>query len=84
MFWVYVLVSDRTGRTYVGSTQDVTARFAQHNSGQSKSTRHGVPWRLVYQQSFATRAEAVRHERYLKTGKGREELSRLIDEAHAR
>ena len=82
MFWVYVLVSDKTNRRYVGSTQDVAARLVQHNLGQSKSTRHGAPWRLVYQEAFATRAEATQRERYFKTGKGREELTRILDERH--
>ena len=73
-FHVYVLISEKTGRSYVGSTDDVSRRLFQHNSGQSKSTRHGVPWRLVQVESFTTRAEAVNRERYYKTGKGREEL----------
>jgi putative endonuclease len=73
-FWVYVLVSQKTGRRYVGSTQDVTKRLRQHNAGHSKSTRHGVPWRLVKTESFLTRAEAVQRERFLKTGQGRREL----------
>jgi hypothetical protein len=41
-----------------------------------KATQHGVPWSLVHSESFASRA--VRRERYYKTGRGREELDRLI------
>ncbi len=74
MFHVYVLVSATTGRSYVGSTEDVDRRFAEHNAGYSKSTRHGAPWRLAHVESFETRPEAVQRERYYKTGKGREEL----------
>jgi len=74
MYSVYVLSSAKTGRFYVGSTDNVERRFLQHNAGYSKSTRHGVPWRLVHVESFPTRVEAVRRERYYKTGKGRDEL----------
>ncbi len=71
MFHVYVLLSEKTGRKYVGSTDDVDRRVTQHNAAYSKSTRHGIPWRLVHVESFHTRSDAVRRERYLKTGKGR-------------
>ncbi len=74
MFYVYVLLSEQTGRTYVGSTDDVDRRFHQHNAGYSLSTRHGRPWRLLHVESFKTRSEAVRKERYYKTGKGRAAL----------
>jgi predicted GIY-YIG superfamily endonuclease len=46
--------------------------------GYSKNARHGVPWRLVYVESFATRAEAVNKERLHKTGNGSDELQALL------
>ena len=76
-FFVYVLRSEKTQRRYVGSCQDMGVRLQQHNGGQSKATRHGIPWRLVYHETLATRAEAVARERYFKTGRGRDELDRL-------
>jgi putative endonuclease len=79
MFYVYVLTSEKTGRSYVGSTDDLDRRLSQHNAGHSKSTRHGVPWRLVHSESFETRSEAMVRENYYKTGKGRAELqNRLV------
>ena len=78
MYYVYVLVSERTGRRYVGSCRDLEDRLRRHNEGRSKSTRHGVPWRLVYREVFLTRAAAVRRERYLKNGRGREELDAIL------
>ena len=77
MFHVYVLRSDKTGRRYVGSSQDPEKRLGEHNNGQSLATKHGVPWKLTNQEEFATRAEAVRRERFYKTGKGREILDQL-------
>ena len=73
MYWVYILRSRKTGRHYTGSCEDLADRLARHNSGQSKATRHGVPWDLVYQEPFSTRADAVCRERQLKTGCGRPE-----------
>ena len=78
MYYIYVLSSDKTGRRYTGSCENVDQRLRQHNTGQSKSTRAGRPWTLVYTEEFRTRAEAVRRERFLKTGAGRDELGRQL------
>ena len=77
MFYVYILRSAVTSRFYIGSTQDLQARLLQHNAGASKATRRGVPWTLLHSETFATRTLAVQRERYLKTGRGREELRAL-------
>jgi putative endonuclease len=74
MFYTYVIRSTKTGRRYVGSCKNVEERLDRHNSGHSKATRHGVPWLLEHTESFPTRADATRRERYLKTGRGRDEL----------
>ena len=78
MFFVYVLESGVIGKRHIGSASDLVQRLGQHNSGVSRWTKHGRPWKLIYQESFPSRAEAVRRERYLKTGKGREELNGLL------
>ena len=77
MFHVYVLRSRKTGRRYIGSCENLEDRLCRHNSGNSKATRYGIPWALMHSESFSNRAEAVRKERYYKTGRGRDELDRL-------
>ena len=77
MFFVYVLRSEVAGRRYVGSCEDFEDRFRRHNSAETKATKHGVPWRLVHFEEFPSRAQAVQRERFLKTGKGRDELDAL-------
>jgi putative endonuclease len=77
-YFVYVLRSEKTGRRYVGSCEDLEDRLHRHNAGNSKATRHGVPWSLIHTENFESRSEAVRRELYLKTGIGRDELSRLL------
>ncbi|HVB99992.1 MAG TPA: GIY-YIG nuclease family protein [Candidatus Dormibacteraeota bacterium] len=81
MFTVYVLRSDATGRLYVGLTRDVERRVFQHNDGVTKSTKGRGPWRLVYREECETRSTAVRRERFLKSGQGRELLKGLLSEA---
>ena len=77
VFHVYVLRSATTGRRYIGSCQDLGDRLRRHNAGESNATKHGVPWELLYSESFPTRSEALRRERYYKTGRGCDELDRL-------
>jgi putative endonuclease len=78
MFHVYVLRSNKTGRRYVGSCENLANRLGRHNAGHSKATQHGIPWILTYSESFTDRVQAVRKERYYKTGRAREELDRLV------
>ena len=70
-FYVYVLWSEKTGRYYTGQTNNLDRRVFQHNSGFEKSTKHGAPWKLVYFEVLESRTEAIKRERFLKTGKGR-------------
>ena len=77
MFHVYILRSEKTGRRYVGSCEDLEDRLQRHNAGESKATKHGVPWRLLLSEQFRSRAEANKKERFCKTGRGRDELDTL-------
>jgi len=76
---VYVLRSLKNGKRYVGSTgQDVSARLRQHNRGQNRWAAQNRPFKLVRVEEYDTKAEAVRRERFLKTGVGRRELDLLL------
>jgi putative endonuclease len=68
----------KKGRRYVGSCEDRDERLRRHNAGESKATKHGVPWVLVHSEEFLTRREAIARERYYKTGRGRDELSAFV------
>ena len=78
MFHVYVLKSERTGRRYVGSCENFEDRFRCHNAGESKASKCGTPWMLLHKESFSTRSAAVMKERYYKSGRGCDELDRLL------
>src|SRR5438874_12846209 len=61
MFCCYVLQSQKNGRRYVGSCKDLNDRIRRHNGGQSKATKHGVPWVLLHSESFLV-ARKLRNE----------------------
>ncbi len=70
-FWVYV-VENPTGKFYVGHTDDLQRRLAEHNDperAKSKYTRKHGPWTLVWSEEHADRSSAMRRERFIKSRK---------------
>ena len=78
MWIVYVIQSERVSRRYIGITTDINKRLASHNRGATKATKAWIPWRLVFTEHYQDRDEAVRREKYLKSGSGREFLDSSI------
>ncbi len=66
MFFIYILRSEKTKRYYVGSTKNLENRLKEHNSGETKSVRNGIPWKMIHVENFETRVEAVRKEKQIK------------------
>ena len=66
MYTVYILFSPSKSQFYAGQTNDLPDRLYRHNSGQSKSTKSGVPWTLIYTTEFTSRSEAVLLETKIK------------------
>jgi putative endonuclease len=75
-YFVYVLKSERNGDLYIGSTENVEKRLALHNGRRVRSTKGHAPWQLLEYHQFPSRSQAVRHERFLKTGQQKEILRR--------
>lgn len=76
---VYVLLSERDGRTYVGSTNDLERRLASHNNGLVTATKYRTPLKVVYTENFESESEARSKEKYYKTGAGRRKLRLLFN-----
>lgn len=78
MFYAYILKSKNHGRYYIGSTNNLIDRLRRHNAGLNKSTRTGVPWEMIYSETFDTRQAAYNRELKIKSYKGGEAFKRLI------
>lgn len=76
MYYVYILLSEKDGQLYIGSTPDLKARVEKHNSGYVIATKHRRPLKLIYYESYINinSTDAKRREKFLKGGKGRAEL----------
>jgi putative endonuclease len=70
MNYSYVLLSERDGRFYIGSTPDLRARLLKHSSGAVRSTAYRRSLRLIYYEGCLSIDDARRRERYLKSGRG--------------
>ena len=77
MYITYAISSEKKNYIYVGLTGNITIRFNQHQCGKEKTTRPYRPFKLIYTRKFSTRQEARDHEKYLKSGCGKELLKSL-------
>ena len=66
MFYVYILFSESNDQFYCGQTDNIDYRLEQHNSGETESNKHGIPWLLVGYLMKETRSEAMILERQIK------------------
>lgn len=77
-YYVYALQSLKDEKLYIGITKDVERRLAEHNAGQTRSTKHRRPFRLVYKEECDSRVNARHREVKLKSGSGREFLKQFL------
>ncbi len=78
MYYTYVLLNEKDGKQYVGYTKNLRLRFEQHNKGQVQSTRHRLPFKLIYYEACLTEEDARKRERYLKTHYGKMFLKKRL------
>jgi putative endonuclease len=78
MFYVYAIRSLSRNYIYVGLTDNLDRRIAQHNFGLNPTTKPYRPFELIWSESFPTRSEARLREKYLKSGVGKTFLKSLL------
>ena len=72
MFYTYVLQSlSEPNQRYVGHTEDLRQRVAEHNAGKCPHTSKFLPWKVKVYVAFVTNEQALHFEKYLKSGSGR-------------
>jgi putative endonuclease len=79
-YTVYIIQSSE-GHRYVGYTDNLEKRLKQHNDKSlSIWTRRGTKWTVKYFEKFSSRSEALKKEKWFKTGVGREFIKSLIEQ----
>ena len=77
-YYVYILQSLKNNSLYIGYTSDLKKRFKEHNSGNSKSTKPYIPYKLIFYEAFLNRTDAKNREVYLKSGYGRKTIKGML------
>lgn len=70
MYFVYILQSKKDKSLYVGSTEDIKQRLADHNIGKAKYSSSKRPYVLKWFCAFPDKQLALGFEKYLKQGSG--------------
>ena len=80
MFVTYALYSSKFEKIYIGYTSDLISRFHSHNELSTKGfTVHFRPWVVVLVNFHETKAQAMLHEKQLKSSRGRASIWNLIN-----
>jgi putative endonuclease len=77
-YFVYILQSTIDESFYIGYTSDLHRRIEMHNAGLSRYTRNKSPWKLVYNEKYSSKSEALKRERFLKAQRNRSFYNKLI------
>ena len=78
MYYVYVLLSEKDGKFYTGSTGDRVQRLEEHNRGYARSTKNRRQLKLIYYEACLNEEDATQREKYLKSGMGKKYLKNRV------
>jgi len=79
MYYVYVILSLSDGMHYTGSTsKGPTERLKEHNAGCNRWTKGHKPFKLLYFEEASSKAEALKKEKFLKSGAGRKFIDSIV------
>ncbi|MFH1598116.1 MAG: GIY-YIG nuclease family protein [Patescibacteria group bacterium] len=79
MYYTYVLLGKRNGKFYIGFTNSLKKRLEEHKKGKVKSTKDRGKFVLVYYEACADKKDAIKREKYFKTGFGRRFLNNRLE-----
>jgi len=78
-YYVYIIRS-KEGFIYKGMTDNLDRMLVEHNNkALSFWTKRGTDWKLIYKEEFDNKTEALKMEKWLKTGVGREYLKKILE-----
>jgi len=80
MYYVYILLSKKDGKTYVGYTSDIDRRLKEHNNGTVEATKHRRPLELFHLEEFEDKQKAKEQEKWYKSSSGRNKMKELFQE----
>ena len=79
MFYTYVLLSEKDRKFYTGFIRDLKQRIEKHAKGSVVATCDRRPLKLIYYEACLDERDAIKREKYFKTGFGRRFLRNCIE-----
>jgi putative endonuclease len=76
-YTVYVLYSSGYKKHYTGFTSNLQERLLSHYELGKDWTAKYRPWSLIYTKEFEEKSEAMKYEKWLKSGAGRDFIKNL-------
>ncbi|MBI3631739.1 MAG: GIY-YIG nuclease family protein [Candidatus Staskawiczbacteria bacterium] len=80
MYFLYILQSEKNGRYYIGSTNNLKRRIIEHNSGKTRSLKYLIPLKIVFSKEYKQEHETKQMEKKLKKFKNRNIIKRIVAE----
>lgn len=77
-YYVYAIKSVNKNYIYVGLTNNLKRRLAQHNSGKEKTTKPYRPFKIIHIEQHKDKNSARKGEKFLKSGCGKERLRTIL------
>lgn len=77
MYYVYILLSLKDKKFYIGFTSNLKRRINDHISGRNLSTKPRRPFKLIYYEAHLSKEDAQRRDKYFKTTKGKSTLKQI-------
>ncbi|HCN83782.1 MAG TPA: nuclease [Sphingobacteriaceae bacterium] len=70
MYFSYILKSEKDGKYYYGSTENLEKRLIKHNRGDVKATKGRRPFMVHFFEEHETRSLSYKRELFYKSIEG--------------
>ena len=78
MAYVYVLLCEKDGSFYIGSTRDISGRLMAHEKGRVEYTKSRLPVKLMFLKEFDNYSDALVFEMRAKSWKKRKSVLKMF------
>jgi putative endonuclease len=72
------LFSKQHKKHYTGFTSNLEERMLSHNFLGKDWTAKYRPWQIIYTKHFGEKNEAIKYEKWLKSGTGRDFIKTIV------
>jgi putative endonuclease len=80
-WYTYILHLSNIDKYDVGVIDDLQWRLGSHHAARGRFTKVGIPWKIVYYESFTIKTEALSRGKEIKSKKSRSYTENLIRHA---